>query len=219
MNIKTHEYRIEGPALVLLAVAGLLGALLLLVVARYFAATADAARIVARSTGSMLARSDVASKVEDKSVIEGLKKNNLFAPPGSRQHPVKEVIGILGDEALIDGRWYKQGDRVGEARIVAIGPTRVRIEWDGQEKDFEPIASSGAGGPDRGGPAQARGGGPPVPPGAVSRAGTSSPAERPGGPLSPDERSRLREQWANMSPEERQKYRQQMREQLGRRGP
>jgi len=39
-----------------------------------------------------------------KVLADALKKNNLFAPPPPKQHPVKEVSGILGDEVLIEGR-------------------------------------------------------------------------------------------------------------------
>ena len=56
------------------------------------------------------------------------------------------MLGILGHEALINGKWYKVGDSVGEAKIVAIEPTKVRIAWNGQEKEFSPIGSSGRSG-------------------------------------------------------------------------
>jgi len=74
-----------------------------------------------------------------KALANELKKNNLFVPPSPKQHPVKEVLGILGNEVIIRDKLYKVGDKVGEAKIVAIGPTEVTIEWDGKEKPFAPI--------------------------------------------------------------------------------
>ncbi|HUU20073.1 MAG TPA: hypothetical protein VMW72_23180 [Sedimentisphaerales bacterium] len=74
-----------------------------------------------------------------KMLAEALKKNNLFAPPPPKQHPVKEVSGIFGNEVLIKDRWYKVGDTVGDAKIVAIGPTQATIEWNGAEKVFLPF--------------------------------------------------------------------------------
>lgn len=83
-------------------------------------------------------------KYFDKSrkLADELKKNNLFAPPPPKQHPVKEVSGILGREVLINGKWYKAGDKVGDATIVAIEPTQVKIEWEGNEKFFAPIGAA-----------------------------------------------------------------------------
>jgi len=74
-----------------------------------------------------------------KVLADALKKNNLFVPPAEKQHPVQEVLGILGNEVLIKDKWYEVGDTVGEAKIVAIGPTQATIEWDGKEKTFAPI--------------------------------------------------------------------------------
>ena len=78
----------------------------------------------------------------NKALADGLKKNNLFAPAPPKKHPVKEVLGILGDEVLIRDKWYKLGDKVAEATIVAVGPTEVRIEWQGREQVFAPINGS-----------------------------------------------------------------------------
>jgi hypothetical protein len=77
--------------------------------------------------------------VDSRALVARLKKKNLFTPPPSREHPVKDVAGILGNEAFIGGRWYRCHDKIGEATIVYIGPTEVRIEWDGKEKTFAPI--------------------------------------------------------------------------------
>jgi len=95
---------------------------------------------------------------EARQTAASLKEKNLFIKKPPRQHPVKQVDGILGSEALIGGKWYKAGDRVGDANIVAVEPTEVKIAWDGQVKAFPPMAATGGDrpspprGPERGGP-------------------------------------------------------------------
>jgi hypothetical protein len=79
---------------------------------------------------------------EAKGVADALKAKNLFVKAQSKQHPVKQVDGILGQEALIANKWYKAGDKIGEAKIIAVESTRVTIEWDGKTKTFAPIAAA-----------------------------------------------------------------------------
>jgi hypothetical protein len=68
----------------------------------------------------------------------------LFAPPLPKKHPVSQVSGILGNEVLINSKWYKVGDKIGDAKIVAIESTLVKIEWEGKEKVFAPISAKSA---------------------------------------------------------------------------
>lgn len=163
-----------------------------------------------------------------KAIADELKKKNLFAPPPPKQHPVKQVLGILGDEVLINGKWYKVGDNVGDAKIVAIEPTLVRIEWDGNEKAFLPIdtktsAPSGPrrpGGPDR--PQVAKEGeqGQPETVQVQLEVRGGEGMGRFGGGGDMFERMRaMRERFENMSPEERERLRAEMRERFGSRGP
>jgi len=84
-----------------------------------------------------------------KTLADKLKKNNLFALPLPKQHPVKEVLGIFGDEVFIKDNWYKVGDMVGDAKIVEVKPTEVKIVWNGTEQMFAPISASGPEGPRR----------------------------------------------------------------------
>jgi hypothetical protein len=143
-----------------------------------------------------------------------LKKKNLFIVIPPKQHPVGEVLGILGEEALINGQWYKVGDSVEDAKIVAIDPTKVRIAWNGQEKEFSPIASTGGEGqPEQSRPARraerpGSGDGPPV---VVTGSRGGSPGQMRAGP-SAEEISKMRERMQNMSPEERKRARQEMRQ-------
>jgi len=210
----------------LAAVTILLGALTFLRIAGFLAASSEVRQMAAKvdpnaqkagtsaDMGTLLA--------SGKASAEELKKKNLFVKTPPRQHPVNEVLGILGDEALINGKWCKVGENVGDAKIVAIEPTKVKIAWDGQEKEFTPIGSGGGGDPsrDRSGPSRSGGR-----PGAGNKAqvaagnvgGAPAPAGQGGSQLSAEERERMRSQWQNMSPEERQQARQQMRQRLGRR--
>ena len=216
MNDKTNPHSVEPLARVLLASAALLGALVFVEVATYFVTTSDADSLVAGATRSALDKPGTTISAQSRAVVDGLKKNNLFAPPLPKQYPINEVIGILGDQALINGQWYKAGDMVAEARILAIEPTKVRVTWNGQEKEFTPMSSTGQGGPE--GPG--RRGGPPTPRGAPMVVTGARPGPGPGGPMpgvSPEERDQMRERWPTMTPEERQKFREEMRSRFGRR--
>lgn len=142
-----------------------------------------------------------------KKVADALKKQNLFSPPPPRQNPVNAVMGIFGDEALINGKWYKVGDKVADAKIVAVAPTAVTVEWDGKKKVFNPIdggSSSGPGGSSRPGR--------PTP----SSSGGGSPGmvvtQRPQGRGMPGMEGMTRERMENMSEAERNKFRDQMRQ-------
>lgn len=190
-----------------------------------------------RPTGNAAARDEMTETdmkellADARKVAEDLKEKNLFAPPPPKQHPVKQVAGIMGDEVLVGGRWYKVDDTVGDARIVAIEPDRVKIEWDGNEKYFAPIdaASSSAPGGRR----------PRAPVAKAGATGEEGPevvqvqddgGTRPGmgrfGGLSEEQRAgmrerfaRMRERFENMSPEERERFRDEMRERFGGRRP
>ncbi len=217
MRIKFCRNATEPLAKVLFGVAVLMGALTLLKVAAFLVTSQEAqgttARVMssndtdANSLGEPIARAKVS--------IEQLKKENLFVSAPARQHPVREVAGILGNEALINGKWYKVGDSVADAKILSIEATKVRIAWEGREKDFTPIGAGGSGGqPGRPGPRTARSG-PPAGPRMVVTGARRGPM-REGPPLlSQEEREELRDRWKNMSPEERQKFKEEMRERFG----
>ena len=149
----------EVVSVVLLGLSAFLAVLILIKVGSFFAASARAERLVKMA----IAQNNTDDKdmekhlAEPKAIANKLKRENLFAPPPPKQHPVKEVWGIFGDEVLIKDKWYKVGDTVGDAKIVAIGPTSVKIEWDGKEKVFAPIdavVASPPSGPKRAVPAK-----------------------------------------------------------------
>jgi hypothetical protein len=148
-----------------------------------------------------------------RKTADTLKQNNLFIKTPPKQHPVKQVEGILGSEAFVGGKWYKVGDKIADAKIVAIGATKVEVEWDGKKTSFSPIQAASAGPPARPG---ARPGGPagpmpPKPPEArVAKPPGPAPTEEDplawmGVKLPPQLRAKLLEKWNSASPEEREK--------------
>jgi hypothetical protein len=151
---------------------------------------------------------------EAKSVADTLKEKNLFVKKPPKEHPVKQVSGILGSEVLIGDKWYKEGEKVDDARIVAIKPTEVKIEWDGKETSFSPIAAASAApappAPPAAGPKKEEGPKPPKPAPAQAAAAPSAPAPAPEDPFawvgvtfSPQLRAKLLERWNQMSEQEK----------------
>lgn len=220
----------ELVSVALLAVSAILAFVILIKVTGFFIAPAKARSAVREAVDQSKPNStNLAAQLgKSKKVADALKKSNLFSPPTPKQHPIKAVMGILGDEALINGKWYKAGKKVGEANILAVNPTSVEIEWDGKKKTFYPL--DGAGGSSPGGPskpgrptARSSSGGRP---GMVVTQGQrpgSGPGGRgmSGGPggrfqdMSEADRARMRERFENMSEGERDRFRQQMRERMG----
>jgi len=161
---------------------------------------------------------------EARETAASLKEKNLFIKKPPKQHPVKQVDGILGSEALIAGKWYKAGDKIADANIVAVEPTEVRIEWDGKEKTFPPMAATGgdkpssAPGPERGGPPAMH---PPKPtkaksaPKPVQVEARATPARGGGDSLAwmgvdvpPNVRGKLLDYWNGMSKQEQEEARE-----------
>jgi hypothetical protein len=137
---------------------------------------------------------------------------------------VNEVLGIMGSEALIGDRWYKVGDKIADAKVVAIEPAQVRIEWEGNVTSFAPINANIPSGPEGPGRGRAEMSGGKGPEGAAQMVNISQTGAPPGelgggfGEPSQEDRARMmmmRARFENMSEEERQAFREQMR---GRRG-
>ena len=235
MKLDYLKEKKELVSIILLGVSAFLAVLILVKITGFFTASARAENIVKTAIAQNNADANDMDKyfAKYKVLADELKKNNLFVPTPPKQHPVKEVLGIFGDEVLIKDKWYKVGDTVGEAKIVAIGPTQATIEWDGNEKTFAPIDAKGSSQP--GGPKGPR---------ATARAGEAGgsaqmvavgSAGRPGGArefggfmrerlqnMSEAERNRFRaemqerrERFMNMSEAERERFRAEMRERFG----
>lgn len=215
----------------LLGISAFMGVLILIKVTGFFAAPARAEDSVNRAVELTKPDPNDTEKVfaESRAIANQLKKNNLFAPPIPKRHPVNkdQVLGILGNEALINGRWYKVGDNVADAKIVAITPIDVTIEWDGSEQVFVPFDSKGAApsGPQRpGGPGrpqvaqEGQQGGPETVQVQLEVRGGEGMGRFGGGDMMARMRE-MRERWESMSPEEREQARAEMRERFGGRGP
>jgi hypothetical protein len=200
---------------VLIAAAILLGALATIKVASFLRVQNLSAQI--RHLGEQDPKHLQDSLKQAKETVDGLKKSNLFVRQPPKEHPVKQVDGILGSEVLIGGKWYKVGEQIGDAKIVAITSTEVKIAWDGREQTFAPLAAVGAEAPP---PPQAPGKPQPEkPPETAKAAPPSAPAEVKvaaapadndplawmGVTLPPQIKAKLLEQWNQMPEEEKEK--------------
>lgn len=141
MSLHYLKGKKESIPVVLLGAAVVSGVLILIKATSFFEASARAQNLVrmaaARDDLSAVAMRE--STAASQALAEDLKKRNLFSPPQPPRHPVTSVLGILGDEALIGDKWYRAGDTIGDAKIVAIEPTQVRIRWQGRETVFVPM--------------------------------------------------------------------------------
>jgi len=86
---------------------------------------------------------------KDQKVMDAMQADNLIAKAPPKTNPVTEV-DIIGQEALINGKLYKVGDTVGDAKITAITARNVTVEWNGASTTFSPINGQDQGGPSRG---------------------------------------------------------------------
>jgi len=230
-NLKEHlKNKKELIPTVLLGVSVLCGILILVKVTSFFVVSARAESVVKRAikqngTDPNNIEKQLASSA---AITDELKKNNLFAPPQAKQHPVKDVSGIFGDQVLIKDKWYNVGETVEDAKIVAIGPTSVTIMWDGKEKSFLPIQAvivEAKSGP-RGRTATTKGNegdGKNAEGGGATKVTINVEGGRPDGDQGGlgEGFMAMRQRLGNMSEEERQAFRDQMRERFagGRGGP
>ena len=146
LHMKTDylQQKRELISLVLFGGAAVFAVLILVKTTGFFVTLARADNIVDRATAQTNTNAKDVDRViaKHQSLAKQLKEKNLFAPPPPKQHPVKIVSGILGDEVLIQGKWYKVGGSVGDAKILAIGPASVTVTWNNTEKVFLPIDAS-----------------------------------------------------------------------------
>ncbi len=203
----------------LFGAAVLLGALALAKVASFVRAQRVIAQV--ESLGKQDPNDLQASVRKAKESADGLKKNNLFVKQAPKEHPVKQVDGILGNEVLIAGTWYKVGGKIGDAEVVAISATEVIIAWDGQKKTFAPIAAA-IGAPEPPKPPAEKPevvkapepGKPAPPPAPVQAQVAAAPADNDplgwmGVKLSPKVREMIMARWNSASEEEKQKAKEE----------
>lgn len=157
MTIEYLREKKELVSIVLLFVSAVLAVSILVMVAGFFTASARAEKIVNTAVAQNTEDANDIDKyfTKYKVLADALKKNNLFAPPPPKQHPVSEVTGIFGEEVIIRDKLYKVGDKVADATIVSIESTQVTIEWDGKQKTFSPMDAGGSSQPGRAGGSRA----------------------------------------------------------------
>jgi len=221
--LKDLREKKELVSVVLLGLSAFLAVLILVKVTSFFTAPAKAELLVKKAVAQNNTDANDMDKyfAKYKALADELKKNNLFAPPPPKQHPVKEVLGILGDVVIIRDKFYKVGDKVGDAKIVAIEAMQVTIEWDGKEKTFAPIDAKGSsqpGGP-RGSRATASSGRPGGGSAQMVAVGSERrPMGRPEGGRGPGRGGMegfmggMRERFQNMSEADRDRLRAEMQE-------
>ena len=211
-----------GVAVLLFLIAIVLAGLVFVEVASLYVSPAAAQSAVEEaSRKGNVEPNDVGQYIEpSKELAEGLKKKNLFAKQPPKKHPVNEVAGIFGREVLIGDKWYSVGDKVGDAKIVAIEPTEVKIEWEGNVKTFAPIAAATKGGP---APPKPEPAAPKEPTKVIKKAdqqvkeatvevvevAEEDPFAFLGREISPELRAKLLEKWNEMSDEEKAQAKEQ----------
>ncbi|NQT03426.1 MAG: hypothetical protein HQ580_15470 [Planctomycetes bacterium] len=218
------DYLKEKNELVLVFLFGLsvfFAVLIMVKITGFFTASARAENLLKIAVAQNIADANDTDKyfTRYKVLADALKKNNLFAPPPPKQHPVKEVLGILGDEVLIKDKWYKIGNKVGDAKITAMGPTEVKIEWEGSEKVFTPMGGSNSEGPGQrfGSPRMRRTAGrKAIRTGeavmvVVGPEGSGSGSRGPSGNLSEKERAKLQRKAEQKLQAEKEKSRKQLK--------
>jgi uncharacterized membrane protein YgcG len=221
MAINILKYVKQFASYIFYASMTVFAVLILIKLTGYFVSSARAERLVTAASAFAQTNTDENRGLPAKSreIAESLKKKNLFVPAVQKQNPVSQVNGIFGSEALINGAWYREGDKIQDAQIVAIEPAKVKIKWQDEVRTYEPITSSS---PTGGGPMQARAGGEsrPTPSPARSTVIQGQPDRGFGrfGGFSEEQMAQMREarqRFENMSESERQQMFNQMREGMG----
>lgn len=163
-----------------------------------------------------------------KEMFDKLAKRALFGgsrPAGPRE---PQLAAILGDSALINGKWLKVGEKFGESKVLEIATNKIVIEGpEGKRRELMVVAAGGSPGrpPSAAGARRPSGeeGGPPSapPPGAMAprgegpRRGMMGMGEipdaifqrltGPGGPFEGASREELRERMGERMRERRER--------------
>lgn len=184
--------------------------------------------IMSKGIGGRIEAAMASSKPDEETVRRHLSRGretvgkmgrkNIFAPPPpGAKAPV--CMGIIGDCAIINGKYYWAGDMIGAAKVLDVGTTDVTIMWEGNEKKLVPFlvptkysskkpSKSVAMKPEERRPEQSikieiqqtgRGGGPGF--------GRGGPGSGFGGGMSIEQMQKIREKYMSMSSEERERFR------------
>jgi uncharacterized membrane protein YgcG len=131
-------------SIALLALSALMAVFIFFKITSFFTDSARAENVVKTALDSINSESIGVEQyfTKDRNLAATLTRNNLFSPPPPRENPVKEVRAIFGSQALINDNWYNEGQTIEDAKIVAIEPMQVTVEWDGRQTSFRPIDAS-----------------------------------------------------------------------------
>jgi hypothetical protein len=126
----------ELVSLVLLGLSAALAMTIAVRIAGFFVTSARAEKLITDAAVMTKVDPNDTEKyfAKAKEMAEELKKKNLFAPPPKKENPVKGVSGIMIPKALINGKWHKVGDKIGDAEVLEIEPMFVKVKWEGKEK-------------------------------------------------------------------------------------
>jgi hypothetical protein len=175
-------------------------------------------------------------QTEDLSITGDQKTANQPPQPPQQNNPVKpdknifkkeninyQLSAIYMDKAVINGKDYKAGDKIGNATLIEIGVFHAKIQEEGksQPRTLELFKGGGAEmvSPSGAQPAMANGPGNSRPPSSPTNIQRS---ERAGGMgmglrrqnFSQEERRQMAERYRNMSPDQQMRFREEMRARL-----
>ncbi len=74
-----------------------------------------------------------------QTAADKLSRKNMFVPPPAGPAEPGDCTAIFGDEARIGNRWYKAGDKFGDAEVIAVGPTQVTLLFEDQRITRAPV--------------------------------------------------------------------------------
>jgi uncharacterized membrane protein YgcG len=200
----------EMLSIALLGLSALLAVFILVKITSFFTDSARAENVVKTALESINSESVGVEQyfTKDRNLAATLTRNNLFSPAPPKENPVKEVRAIFGNQALIDDNWYSEGQTIGDAKIVAIEPMQVTVEWDGRQTSFRPLDASMPE-PQQSDRATARAG-TTRPDSVILNSPTGQmPGQMPGGRMGMNFQD-MRTNFQNMSPAERQRLREEM---------
>jgi hypothetical protein len=219
LNIRQYEHLTSK------ALAGIVIVLggLLLVKATTVIVYATTSRTKVVSAFETAKKSSNAMELYKKRSADEVKKvteKNPFAPEAQKPQP-PTLAGVMGDEVLINGQWYKVGQEVSGAKILKIDPIFVMIDFGGKQQALTPQTSVDPNAGRMQGQGFTRGGGAPGGDRGFGGPGGGGPGGFGGrgrggfGNMSPDQMNQMRDRFMNMSPEERRNAMRQMRENMG----
>ena len=148
-----------------------------------------------------------------KELTEKLKPSSLFAPPAP-EPAAPQVSSILGRRVLIGGKWYKIGETAAGAKILAIEPSSVKVEWKGEELVLQVVAVASGAPPPPPPPKPAETTAPTAPKQGAPTPVAQQPAEEDplawmGIELPAAVRAKFLEHWNSMTDEQKQKAKEE----------